>query len=87
MISYVKKDKTFLYTYSNINDSSDRSTFLMVTTIHGNMRKRMKFKKQSSFHLSKIWFSLYAERVNITKSFMKVLKRYLYLYERGILLY
>ena len=54
MISYVKKDKTFLYTYSNINDSSDRSTFLMVTTIHGNMRKKMKFKKQSSFDLLKI---------------------------------
>ena len=83
MISYVKKDKTFLYIYSNINDSADRSTFLKVTIIHGNRRKKIKFKKQSSFHLLRFWFSLYAERVNITKSFMMVLKRHLYLYERG----
>ena len=33
MISYVKKGKTFLYTYSNINDSADPSTFLKVTLL------------------------------------------------------
>ena len=40
MILHVRKDKTFLYTYSDINDSEDATTFMQVTSIHENMRKR-----------------------------------------------
>ena len=40
MILNVRKGKTFLYAYSDINDSEDPSTFLQVTSIHRDMKKK-----------------------------------------------
>ena len=40
MVLHVRKDKTFLYTYSDINNFGDPSTFLKVSSIHGTMTKK-----------------------------------------------
>ena len=77
---HVRKGRTFLYTYSDINDSGDPSTFLQATSIHGHMRKKIKIKaKLISFALV---HSVRATGQSTTKSFTKVLKICLYLHER-----
>ena len=75
---HVRKGRTFLYTYMDINDSGDPSTFLQVTSIHGHMRKKIKIKTKLISFVENLVHSVRAMGQSTTKSFTKVLKMFVF---------